>query len=67
MKGKVDIWRAASALVAEHGPDAGFAASLRADALLAQYDVDGHLLWRRITNAVRELQREKPIDGEWVN
>jgi hypothetical protein len=67
MKRKVDIWRTASALVSEHGADASFAAALRAAALLAQYDVDGHLLWKRITKAVRELQREKPRDGEWLN
>lgn len=66
-KSKVDIWRTASALVTEHGLDAGFVAGLRADALLAQYNVDGHLLWKRIKKAVRELQRDKPIAGEWIN
>ncbi len=67
MKTKLDVWRAASALVTEHGFEAGFVARLRADALLAQYDVDGHLLWKRITKAVKELQRDKPAPGEWVN
>lgn len=66
-KSKTDVWRTASALVVEHGRDAGFVARLRADALLAQYDVDGHLLWKRIARAVRELQREKPAPGEWLN
>jgi hypothetical protein len=64
---QTDVWRAASALVIEHGSDARFVARLRADTLLAQYDVDGHLLWKRIARAVRELQREKPAAGEWVN
>lgn len=67
MKSKVDIWRTASALVTEHGGDARFVARLRADTLLAQYDVDGHLLWKRITKAVKELQRDKPSAGEWLN
>ena len=67
MKGKIDVWRTASALVIEHGADACFAASLRAEALLAQYDVDGHLLWKRITKAVKELQRDKLSAGEWMN
>jgi hypothetical protein len=67
MKSKVDIWRTASALVIEHGSDASFVARLRADVLLAQYDVDGHLLWMRIRKAIRELQRDKPGVGEWVN
>jgi hypothetical protein len=64
---KADVWRAASALVTEHGSDARFVARLRADALLAQYDVDGHLLWKRIASAVREIQRDKPATGEWLH
>lgn len=67
MKARIDIWHAASALVDEHGVDAGIFARLRAEALLAQYDVDGHLLWKRITRAVKELQRDKPLAGEWLN
>lgn len=66
-KSRPDVWRAASALVGEHGRDARFVARLRADALLAQYDVDGHLLWKRIASAVKEIQREKPLAGEWLN
>jgi hypothetical protein len=62
-----DVWRAASALVVEHGSDARFVARLRADALLAQYDVDGHLLWTRIARAVREIQRAKPLASEWLH
>jgi len=66
-KTKTDVWRAASALVVEHGGEARFVARLRADTLLKQYDVDGHLLWKRIVRCVRELQREKPLQGEWLN
>jgi len=65
--GNTEVWRAASALVVEHGSDAGFVARLRAEALLKQYDVDGHLLWKRIARAVHELQRATPADGEWLN
>jgi hypothetical protein len=67
VKSNLDVWRAAGALLAEHGAEAGLYAGLRAKALLAQSDVDGHLLWKRIGKAVRELQREKPLAGEWVN
>ena len=67
MTSKIDVWRAAGALVAEHGQEAPFVARLRADALLAQYEFDGHLLWKRITKAVRELRRDKPLPGEWLN
>lgn len=64
---KAEVWRAASALVVEHGSDARFVAKLRAEAFLAQYDVDSHLLWKRIAHAVREIQRDKPLAGEWLN
>jgi hypothetical protein len=64
---KSDVWRTASALVTEHGRDARFVARLRADTLLAQYDVDGHILWKRIATAVREFQRDKRSAGEWLN
>ncbi len=67
MKSRLDIWRTASALVAEHGADAVFVAALQSDVLLAQYDVDGHLLWKQIRKAIREFQRAKPVAGEWVN
>lgn len=61
------VWRKAIEVVEENGADAGFAAALRADALLAQYDVDGYLLWKGITKAVKELQRPTPHDGERLN
>jgi hypothetical protein len=67
MKSNLEVWRRACALLKEHGAEAGFYAGLRAQALLKQSDVDGHLLWKRIATAVKELQRQKPAQGEWVN
>jgi hypothetical protein len=67
MTKKTDIWHTAAALVTEHGRDAVFVATLRAEALLAQYDVDGHLRWKRIKKAIRELHRATPNAGEWMN
>jgi hypothetical protein len=67
MQSNLEVWRRACALVKEHGSDAGLYAGLRSKALLKQDDVDGHLLWKRIATAVKELQRERPEDGEWVN
>lgn len=67
MKNQIDVWRAACAIVSEHGSNARFFASLRADALRAQSDIDGHLLWKRIQKAIKEIQRDKPADGEWLN
>lgn len=37
----IDIWRAAALLVKQHGEDAMFLASQRADGMLAKGDVDG--------------------------
>jgi hypothetical protein len=67
MRNRLDIWRIAGAMVAEHGSNARLYAALRSDALLAQYDVDGHLQWKRVKHAIGELQREKPKADEWLN
>ena len=67
MRGTLDIWRTAGAIVAEHGSNARLFAALRSKALLAQSDVDGHLQWKRITHAIKELQREQRSAGEWLN
>ena len=63
----IDIWRAAHLLVKRHGADAVAVAAQRADELLAQGDVDGQHIWKRIVNAVHELQRTKPAAGERRN
>ena len=67
MRTKLDIWRTASATVIEHGSNARMFAKLRADTLLAEYDVDGLMQWKRVRNAIREIQREKPRADEWLN
>lgn len=60
----IDIWRAAALLVKQHGEDAMFLASQRADGMLAKGDVDGLSVWKRISAAVRELSRARPKDDE---
>lgn len=67
MTEEIDIWRAANLLVKRHGPDAEVAAAQRADELLAQGDVEGQRIWKRIVAAVRELQRATPAAGERRN
>jgi hypothetical protein len=42
-------------------------AGKRADQLLAEGDVEGQRVWRRIIRAVEELQRAERRDGEAVN
>jgi hypothetical protein len=62
-----DIWRAANLLVKRHGADAAIAAAQRADQLLAEGNVEGYAVWKRILAAAHELARTKPDRGERVN
>lgn len=67
MTEEIDIWRAAHLLVKRHGDDAAIVAAQRADELMAQGDLDGQRIWKRILGAVHELQRTKPAAGERRN
>jgi hypothetical protein len=40
---------------------------MRADALLAEGDVDGAATWRAIIRAIEELQRATSREGEGIN
>jgi len=62
-----DIWHAANLLLKHHGDDAPLVAAQRADEMLAQGDIVGQAIWKRITAAVEELIRQKPKEGERVN
>ena len=63
----VDVWRAATILIKNHGEDAALVAAQRADELLAEGDVEGEKVFKMILEAVRELQRKGPLKGERVN
>lgn len=64
---EIDIWRTAHLLVKRHGADAAIVAAQRVDELLAQGDLDGERIWKRIVSAVRELQRTKLTANERRN
>ena len=51
----LDIWRTAKQLVDWKGQDAEVHASERAEELFAEGDRDGHAVWLRIGEAVRQL------------
>ncbi|MEQ9190983.1 MAG: hypothetical protein RLQ25_10855 [Alphaproteobacteria bacterium] len=61
----IDIWRTASALVSAHGGDAVIVAAQSADRHLAQGDMDGVAVWKRVLAAVKELQDQSvpPADA----
>jgi hypothetical protein len=63
----LDIYRAAQALVKQHGQDAPIHAAMRADAMLDKGDLDGAAVWKRVLRAVEELQRAKPRSCEAVH
>ncbi len=52
----LDIYRAAQALIKQHGQDAPIHAAMRADELLDKGALDGYDVWKRILRAVEELQ-----------
>ncbi len=55
-----DIWRSAKALTDNYGDDATIHAAMRADELLAHGDLDGAGTWRRVIQAIEELERTEP-------
>ncbi len=61
-----DIYRAAKLLIDQYGEKAADFASGRSEVLLEEGDVDGAMVWRRILEAIGELQRG-PQDGESLN
>jgi hypothetical protein len=67
MPSDLDIWRTANLLLKQHGEEAlAFAAGRAVDYAFAE-DKEGAVLWRRILEAVRELQRRDRQDGEALN
>lgn len=63
----IDIWRSANLLVKQHGEDAPIQAAMRADAMLKKGDLDGYAVWKRIIQAVEELQSTTRVAGTEVH
>ena len=61
MVSEKDIYRAAHALIQQHGETANVAAAQRIDELDERSDREGVLVWKRIKQAVEELQNTKHI------
>ena len=60
----LDLCRAADTFVKRYAHDAPIIAVQRADEMLAQGDVEGRPVWKRILAAVNELQRTKLAANE---
>ncbi len=67
MLSDLDLWRAAQVMVKHYGDGAATEAAMRADEFLDQGNIDGKRIWTRIMQAIEELQRERPGDGEAVH
>ena len=57
---ELDIYRAAKALIDQHGDDAAIHVAMRADELLDAGDLDGAATWRRIIQVIKELGNTVP-------
>ena len=66
MTDAVDIYRAAKLVIDRHGDDAALYAGARTAVLAGEGGVEGAEVWRQITAAVEELQRQRR-PGEAVN
>jgi coenzyme F420-reducing hydrogenase delta subunit len=63
----LDASRVAKMLLERHGRDAAIVAAQHADECLAVGNVDGQAAWKRIVEAVIELLKDSPDEGERVN
>jgi hypothetical protein len=61
------IWNAARVIVQRHGPYAEFTATRRLADAAQNGDAEGEGTWARILSAIRDLQRMKPRDGDWLH
>jgi hypothetical protein len=66
MSDAIDIFRAAKLVIDRHGEEAALYAAARTAVLAGEGDEEGAAVWRQITAAVEELQRERRPD-EAVN
>ena len=62
----IDIYRAAKLVIDSHGEEASLYTAARSAVLAGEGDDEGAAIWRQITAAVEELQRERR-PGEALN
>ena len=66
MTSDLDIYRTANLLIKQHGSQAQLEAAQRADKLLEAGDLEGIATWRKVIQAIQELQRDRR-PGEAIN
>ena len=63
----IDVWRSAHLLLKQHGKDAAFVAAKHADEAMRTGDLNGVRRWKRIAEAMLELLKAKPGEGEHLH
>ena len=60
----LDIYRSANELIKQHGDESLARATMRADELAADGEMEGRAVWLRVVKAVEELQtKERPFNA----
>jgi len=62
-----DIWRTAHAVIQQRCEFAELCAAQRADARLAEGDLDGYCIWKRVLATITAIRWPMPVSGERVN
>jgi len=61
------VWRSAHQLVLEHCDNAALHAAINADQALAEGRLDNYRFWRDVIDALKDMGRRLPVDGERLN
>ena len=57
---EIDIWRVANLMLRCSGDEADIESAIRAEELAEEGDIAGAAIWRRITNAIAQLESTTP-------
>jgi hypothetical protein len=57
---EIDIWRVANLMLKRYGDDADIESAIRADELAEEGDHNGAAVWRRIIDAIGQLENTTP-------
>ena len=57
---EIDIWRVANLMLKRYGDEADIESAIRAEELAEEGDHNGAAVWRRIINAIGQLENTTP-------
>jgi hypothetical protein len=57
---EIDIWRVANLMLKRYGDEADIESAIRAEELAEEDDWTGEAIWRRIINAIGQLENTTP-------